>query len=147
MKHVSASTLVATLAVVAAIASPVAGALGAAEPPSAAAPATDPRAAGRELTRQFLSGELEPLWRRMTPALQRDFGSLDAFRSFCDQVRAAGDERQLVRETVVPGPGGVIVYTRVARFSGVAQPVAFEWALDGAQRIAGLIVQQVEPGR
>lgn len=115
--------------------------------PGAATAADDARETGRALTAALLGGDVDTLWVRMTPELQRVFGSLAAFHAFRDQVRTAGRETAVLEESAAPQANGVVLYTRVARFEGVPQPLLFAWALAPERRIAGLVVRQAPSRR
>jgi hypothetical protein len=121
----------------AAVAPPLLGA----GPAAAATPPVDAMQDGRELTRQFLARELDPLWARMAQPLRDAFHDRAGFGAFQQQVKTAGAETALIREQLEPHAGGFQVYVRVARFSTSAHPLRFQWALDGAGKIAGLTVE------
>lgn len=96
--------------------------------------------AGRELTRQFLDGDIAAVHGRFNEELKgaMDVAALGALRS--QVVADAGQEQELLSEQVVPAQG-MQVYSRTSRWSGLPMPVLTQWALDVDGRVATFGIQ------
>ena len=103
---------------------------------------TDPMELGRLYTSWFGSGELDRLWSRLSPELQRALGGASGLRRFREQVHGSvGTETTLLDERLIPWIGSRI-YARTAGYGARAQRVLLQWVLD-AQGVA--IGYTVEP--
>jgi murein DD-endopeptidase MepM/ murein hydrolase activator NlpD len=102
---------------------------------------------GRRLTATFYSGDVRPLWERMTPEM-RDAagGSVAELRKFRQKVdELAGVELEVLDEEVLRDRG-LDVYRRVALFEKSAgQPMVVQWGLDSARAIADFFIRPAEP--
>ncbi len=104
----------------------------------------DVLALGQDYTTQFLDGEIDAIWARMTPAMRETLGSKQALGAFRRQVEAeAGAEQQVIREAVTR-QGGARTYMRYSRFEKMATPVAVSWSFDGEGRIADFFVRPLQ---
>jgi hypothetical protein len=117
-----------------------------APPATDAAPRDDAAMqAGRELSRLFLQGDTDAVWARMTPEMQASIGSAAALAQF--QAKVAGDlgkEVAILDESTAAAPGAQ-VYMRTSRWSRLPTPILMQWAVDGAGKVAGFVVQP-KPG-
>lgn len=105
--------------------------LDAGSPPS---PAIDQ---GRQITTQFLSGKLEPLWEKSGPSLRRQFGSLEGFASFARKVKSDFGVELRVGAEKVQERGALTVYSRLSVFSLYARGVELQWTWDAKGQLVG----------
>ncbi|MDF1609643.1 M23 family metallopeptidase [Hoeflea sp. YIM 152468] len=97
---------------------------------------------GRARTEAFFAGQLESVWRDMTPELQGQLGSKTALSDFRQQLKTdLGKERRVRDETVQPGNDGMISYIRTADWSEVSGAVRMTWTFDPSGQIAGFRVR------
>jgi hypothetical protein len=95
---------------------------------------------GRILSRWFEEGELERLWPRLAPELQKVFRKPDGLRAFRQKVHAsAGGEVAVLEERIVPWLASVI-YNRAAHRSIVSELWWLQWTL-ADDRAGGFLVQ------
>jgi murein DD-endopeptidase MepM/ murein hydrolase activator NlpD len=87
--------------------------------------------AGREHTRLFYAGELEPIWDRFDEAMhalfQDDYGRLVAFHT---QATVQLGEEKLVLDEKVHDGSGASVYVRTALFEKATGPFNVVWQFD-----------------
>jgi len=103
-------------------------------------PAEAALADGRSLTTSFLAGEVAPIWARFSEQMKAIIGSPEGLEGFSKQVRdELGTENEVSDERVIE-EGGLKVYRRVARWSGVPMPIAITWAVAPNGRIDGFQV-------
>lgn len=96
---------------------------------------------GRELTRQFLVGELDLIWARMTENMRDAIGSEEKLAEFRQAIESqAGEETEVLDEQVTAQPP-FLVYLRTAAFSKTGGAVVIQWALDSDGKIAGFFVR------
>jgi hypothetical protein len=87
-------------------------------------------AAGRDLTRRFYSGDLKPVWDRMSVAQRNELGSLENLASFRTTVQdLVGDEVHLLAEETLRAEGQD-TYLRRVRYEKSAEPFALKWTID-----------------
>jgi hypothetical protein len=104
------------------------------------APAVDARALGRQCNGQFLAGELEPLWARMTPKMREALKSKAQLQAFQQKVlKEMGREAEVIDEVVSPLMS-YHVYMRTVKMDRWPQPVSFTWSFDEQGLIAGFNV-------
>ena len=96
---------------------------------------------GRELTRQFYSGEIAQVWSRMTPRMKAALGSAENLAGFRKQVETQAGLEQAVLDEKVETLQGLQVYRRIARFSKAPGEVEVRWTLDGEGHVAGFFVR------
>ena len=99
---------------------------------------------GRELSRQFLEGEIDSLWARMSAEMKKGLQSSENLATFQKQfVADAGEETEVVDERVAAAPPHQ-VYLRTSSFSKKEKPVLLQWALDPNGIITGFFVRPVQ---
>ncbi len=99
---------------------------------------------GRTYTTWLYGAEYTKLWDRLTPELQRVFGSAAELGSFAGKaVTQLGREQRTVHEHVELKPEQV--YSRTAAFTAARQPVVIEWTLTKDGSVSGLAVRPAEP--
>ena len=110
--------------------------------PAPNAVAEDPAmAAGRQLSRLFLAGDIDALWPRLTPQMQGALKGKEAFAKFREQVGAQlGTEDKVLSEDT-HAMQGMQVYVRTARWTGTAAPIVLQWAVDAEGKVAGFYVR------
>jgi hypothetical protein len=102
-------------------------------------------ARGRFCARSFQAGQLELLRRGFSAALAEQL-SLEALQRMREEVALRlGDEVELLREQVVPGPE-FRIYTRTARFQKAGGAIDFVVLLTEQREIAGLEFRAAELG-
>ena len=92
---------------------------------------------GRDLTARFFTGDVAPIWARMTPQLRAVLGSPDGLAGFQRKVQAELGVEQSVVEERAEGS----VYRRIARFSKTGRNIEVLWAFDPNGGIAGFYVR------
>lgn len=108
-----------------------------AQPP---APAFDAKELGRLCNSQFLAGEFEPLWARMSPQMREALKSKEQLETFRQKVlKDMGREVEVIDEVVSPLMS-YHVYMRTVKMDRWPQPVSFTWSFDEAGQIAGFNV-------
>ncbi len=96
---------------------------------------------GRNLTASFLAGDVAPVWARFSEQMRAIIGSPEGLEGFSKQVRdELGSENEILHERVIE-EGGLKIYRRVARWSGVPMPIAITWAVAPNGRIDGFQVR------
>ena len=86
---------------------------------------------GRHLTQLFYSGQVDELWKAMSPQLQGVFGASEAVGAMSKKLRADfGAEAEVLDETV-EGRGAVRVYTRKVKYENHAAALLVMWSLNG----------------
>jgi Peptidase family M23/Protein of unknown function (DUF3887) len=107
---------------------------------SAFAQQNGPAELGQRYTGWFYTGDLDQLWQRFTPAMQKnlDREKLTAFR---EQLQAQiGSEASVLRERVTRSGTGQ-VYLRTAKFEKAESPIIVQWTMDQQGRISGFFVR------
>ncbi|NGX17599.1 serine hydrolase domain-containing protein [Wenzhouxiangella sp. XN24] len=100
---------------------------------------------GRKLTASFLAGDVAPVWARFSEQMRAVVGSPEGLEGFSKQVRdELGSEDEILDERVIE-EGGLRIYRRVARWSGVPMPIAITWAVAPNGRIDGFQVGPAPP--
>ena len=96
---------------------------------------------GRTYTTWLYGREYGKLFERMTPEMQRVFGSAAELGRFAGKaVARLGEERQTVDE-VVADARAERVYSRTSAFSEAPQPVMIQWTLTENGSVSGLVVR------
>lgn len=99
---------------------------------------------GRELTRAFYEGDLDPVVEAFTDQMHTALGGGDGLATFRDQVLGQlGTEAELLDEQVTESAGHH-VYQRRVRFQNAPDPVLVTWAFDAQQRVAGFSIRPEE---
>lgn len=99
---------------------------------------------GRTYTNWLYDKEYGKLWERMTPEMQRVFGSASELGQFAGKaVTRLGQERNTVDEEVVDARAER-VYSRTSSFSEVPQPMMIQWALTENGAVSGLVVRPAD---
>ena len=100
---------------------------------------------GRIYTNWLYGAEYGKLWERLTPELQRVFGSAAELGAFAGRaVTQLGQERRTVDEQVAElKPERV--YSRTAAFTAARLPVVIEWTLTKDGAVSGLTVRPAAP--
>lgn len=112
--------------------------------PTATVLSDDPLELGRTYTSWLRAGEVESLWARFSPEARQLFGNTAGLRRFSEQVRKdAGSERTMLEERLIPWLGSQI-YSRVASFTRMSEPVLVQWILDSEGLVLALLVQPVQ---
>ena len=102
----------------------------------------DVLAEGRSRSEAFLGGRFDTLWSEMTPQMQAGFGTIDALKSFREDLEVRfGKETGAVEEKVLEQQG-YDIYMRTARWTKSDSPVLMQWTFDDERRIAGFFVRQ-----
>ncbi|HUF69015.1 MAG TPA: M23 family metallopeptidase [Longimicrobiales bacterium] len=103
-------------------------------------------AQGREATRQFYAGDLEPLWSRMTAEMREAAGgSVEEFRGFRAKVdELAGQETRVVDEDVFI-EGDIAYYSRISDFDEATGPMVVQWGFERDSAIADFFIRPAEP--
>jgi hypothetical protein len=99
---------------------------------------------GRTYTDWLYGKEYNKLFERMTPEMQRVFGSASELGRFAGKaVMRLGEERQTVDEVVADAPAERI-YSRTSAFSAAPQPVMIQWTLTENGSVSGLLVRPAD---
>lgn len=99
---------------------------------------------GRTYTDWLYGKEYNKLFERMTPELQRVFGSASELGRFAGKaVTRLGQERQTVDE-VVGDASAERVYSRTSAFSDAPQPMMIQWTLTENGSVSGLVVRPAD---
>jgi hypothetical protein len=99
---------------------------------------------GRTYTNWLHAGDADALWASFSPEARQLFGNVGGLRRFAEQVRRdVGSERTLLDERLTPWLGSRI-YSRVASFTRIGDPVLVQWFLDPEGWVLGLLVQPME---
>lgn len=102
---------------------------------------------GRTYTNWLYGQEYGKLWERMTPEMQRVFGSASELGEFAGKaVTRLGQERQTVDEAVAHARTER-VYSRTSAFSEAPRPVTIQWALTENGSVSGLVVRPADEAR
>ncbi len=110
-----------------------------------AQPAPDALEPGRELTRAFYAGDLEPVAAALSPEVDEIVGGEEGLSLFREQLLQQFGEEVTVLSETVEELEGMSVYTRVARFANYGGPLVIQWALEPDSTIAGFRVEVLEP--
>lgn len=106
--------------------------------------AADPMESGREHTRQFLQGDLDTLWKDMTPQMHEALGSSQTLKDLHAALQGRfGAEEEVLSEDVSE-EAGYQVYARKARHQRNMRPLSTKFMYDAEGRIAGFFTQPVE---
>jgi len=101
-------------------------------------------AAGRDYTGRFQSGDIEPLWQRMTDEMRQALGAPEVLSRLRDTVEARfGPEKAVLSETV-ERQSGYRIYLRLARHADDPAPLVTQWTLDDAGGIAGFFIRPAQ---
>ena len=143
MTHRSAATLLApTFAAALAAAFAVALSAACAPPKDRISLATMEQ--GRTYTNWLYGREYGKLWERMTPEMQRVFGSASELGQFAGKaVTRLGKERSTVDEDVADAQAER-VYSRTSSFSEAPQPMMIQWTLTENGSVSGLVVRPAD---
>jgi hypothetical protein len=99
---------------------------------------------GRTYTDWLYGKEYTKLFERMTPEMQRVFGSASELGKFAGKaVTRLGQERQTVDE-VVADASAERVYSRTSAFSAAPQPMLIQWTLTENGSVSGLVVRPAD---
>jgi hypothetical protein len=99
---------------------------------------------GRTYTNWLYGREYGKLFERMTPEMQRVFGSAAELGQFAGQaVARLGHERQTVDEAVA-GASAERIYSRTSAFSAAPSPVMIQWTLTENGSVSGLVVRPAD---
>ncbi|MBA2626575.1 MAG: hypothetical protein H0U85_01030 [Gemmatimonadales bacterium] len=96
---------------------------------------------GRTYTQWLFGGELDKLWARFTPEMQRTFATPRDLAAF-----AARTSEDLGNETGTPSEnattaGGMRVYSRTVQFARSPRPVEVQWTLAADGGVTGMFVR------
>lgn len=110
-------------------------------PVSAQTAPFDAQAAGRNLTADFLAGNISEVWGRMDKAMRDVLGSEQALRAFHEQINTQlGDEIEVVEE-IISHTAGHTVYLRRARFRTVDAVIVVQWTFAPDGRVGGFFIR------
>jgi hypothetical protein len=99
---------------------------------------------GRTYTNWLYGREYGKLWERMTPEMQRVFGSASELGQFAGKaVTRLGQERRTVEEDVVDARAER-VYSRTSSFDAVPRPMLIQWTLTDSGSVSGLVVRPAD---
>ena len=99
---------------------------------------------GRTYTDWLYGKEYSKLFERMTPEMQRVFGSASELGQFAGKaVTRLGRERRTVDE-VVADASAERIYSRTSAFSEAPRPVMIQWALTENGSVSGLVVRPAD---
>jgi hypothetical protein len=99
---------------------------------------------GRTYTTWLYGQEYGKLWERMTPEMQRVFGSASELGRFAGKaVTRLGQERRTVDEAVADARAERI-YSRTSSFEAVPQPMVIQWTLTDNGSVSGLLVRPAD---
>ncbi len=99
---------------------------------------------GRTYTNWLYGQEYGKLWERLTPEMQRVFGSASELGRFAGKaVTRLGQERKTVDE-VVADARAERVYSRTSSFEAVPQPMMIQWTLTENGSVSGLVVRPAD---
>jgi hypothetical protein len=99
---------------------------------------------GRTYTDWLYEQKYNKLFERMTPEMQRVFGSASELGRFAGKaVKRLGEERQTVDE-VVADASAERIYTRTSAFSAAPQPITIQWTLTENGSVSGLVVRPAD---
>ena len=100
--------------------------------------------AGRGSPRSRIRRRMAERWERMTPEMQRVFGSASELGQFAGKaVTRLGEERRTVDEDVVDARAER-VYSRTSAFSEAPQPMMIQWTLTESGAVSGLVVRPAD---
>ena len=100
---------------------------------------------GRTYTNWLYGKEYGKLWERMTPEMQRVFGSASELGQFAGKaVTRLGKERQTVDEEAYADARAERVYSRTSSFSEAPQPMMIQWTLTENGSVSGLVVRPAD---
>ncbi|MGH7628221.1 MAG: hypothetical protein ACREOF_02315 [Gemmatimonadales bacterium] len=99
---------------------------------------------GRTYTNWLYGQEYGRLWERLTPEMQRVFGSANALGQFAGKaVTRLGQERQTVDEAVAGAPAER-VYSRTSSFAAAPRPMVIQWTMTENGAVSGLVVRPAD---
>jgi hypothetical protein len=99
---------------------------------------------GRTYTNWLYGKEYGKLWARLTPEMQRVFGSASELGQFAGKaVTRLGQERRTVDEAVADTQAER-VYSRTSSFADVPQPMMIQWTLTENGSVSGLVVRPAD---
>jgi CubicO group peptidase (beta-lactamase class C family) len=96
---------------------------------------------GRQLTGQWMSGEIADLWDRLGAQMQALVGSRDGLAQTGAGILAQLGEEEAVLSEQVTRQQDITVYRRVSRWSAAPTPIAVTWALGSDGLIEGFGVR------
>jgi hypothetical protein len=93
---------------------------------------------GRAYSRLFFARDVDALWQNFSPAVKKQFGSPDGFKSFIERVASQfGDEKRVMNELEYMQRGNTN-YVRISQFTRYARGVELEWTWDDEAIITGV---------
>jgi hypothetical protein len=99
---------------------------------------------GRTYTTWLYGKEYGKLFERMTPEMQRVFGSAAELGQFAGKaVTRLGEERKNMDEAVADARAERI-YSRTSAFSDAPQPVMIQWTLTENGSVSGLLLRPAD---
>lgn len=99
---------------------------------------------GRTYTNWLYGKEYGKLWERLTPEMQRVFGSASELGQFAGKaVARLGEERRTVDEAVADTQAER-VYSRTSSFAAAPQPMMIQWTLTENGSVSGLLVRPAD---
>ena len=99
--------------------------------------AAGPLERGRDFTQLFFASDVDGLWDRLAPALQKSFHTKAGLRAFRRKLWADfGDEQRVIEELVQPSYG----YVRTATYSHWGGAIELEWTFDRQERATSVSV-------
>ncbi len=99
---------------------------------------------GRTYTNWLYGQEYGKLWERLTPEMQRVFGSASELGQFAGKaVTRLGQERRTVDEAVADTQAER-VYSRTSSFAAVPRPMMIQWTLTENGSVSGLVVRPAD---
>ncbi|MGH7516778.1 MAG: hypothetical protein ACREOC_04825 [Gemmatimonadales bacterium] len=99
---------------------------------------------GRTYTNWLYGKEYGKLWERLTPEMQRVFGSASELGRFAGKaVTRLGEERRTVDEAVADTQAER-VYSRTSSFAAAPQPMMIQWTLTENGSVSGLVVKPAD---
>ncbi len=101
-------------------------------------------AAGRDYTGRFQSGDIDPLWQRMTQEMRQALGVPDALSRLRESVEAGFGPEEAVLSETAERQAGYRIYLRLARHANNPAPLVTQWTLDEAGGIAGFFIRPAQ---
>jgi hypothetical protein len=100
---------------------------------------------GRTYTNWLYGKEYGKLWERMTPEMQRVFGSAAELGQFAGKAfTRLGKERQTVDEEAIADARAERIYSRTSAFSEAPHPMMIQWTLTENGSVSGLVVRPAD---
>ena len=102
---------------------------------------TDPLAEGRRIADLFFAGDVQAIWSASTQEMQQALGSPDDFAALrMNLLTELGTEEEVLSEQTETH-ADLNVFKRVARWSGVPQPLEMVIAINNARQIGGFWIK------